>query len=65
MSTTLPTWHHGLVDEWWAEFNLDGREIDYFARFVEKAQAATFSRTEMTAMHRAVIPPSVPCVCAW
>ena len=26
------TWHHGLVAEWWALFNTDGPEIDYFGR---------------------------------
>ena len=34
------SWHHGLVAEWWAEFNLDGPEIAYFGRFVERAQPA-------------------------
>lgn len=34
------TWHHGLVAEWWAEFNVDGPEIDYFGRFVERGQPA-------------------------
>ncbi len=34
------TWHHGLVARWWAEFNLDGPEIDYFRRFVEAGQPA-------------------------
>jgi SAM-dependent methyltransferase len=34
------TWHYGLVAEWWAEFNLDGPEIDYFGRFVERGQPA-------------------------
>jgi SAM-dependent methyltransferase len=34
------TWHHGLVAEWWAEFNVDGPEIDYFARFVQEGQPA-------------------------
>ena len=24
------TWHHGLVARWWAEFNVDGPEIEYF-----------------------------------
>jgi SAM-dependent methyltransferase len=37
---TPETWHHGLVAEWWAEFNLDGPEIDYFRRFVEAGQPA-------------------------
>ena len=40
MSTTPQTWHHGLVAEWWAAFNLDGPEIDYFGRFVELGQPA-------------------------
>jgi SAM-dependent methyltransferase len=34
------TWHHGVVARWWAEFNLDGPEIDFFRRFVEAAQPA-------------------------
>jgi SAM-dependent methyltransferase len=38
---TLPgpqTWHYGLIADWWAEFNLDGPEIEYFGRFVERGQ---------------------------
>lgn len=34
------TWHHGLVADWWAEFNTDGPEVDYFGRFVEAGQPA-------------------------
>jgi len=34
------TWHHGLVADWWAEFNTDGPEIEYFGRFVERGQPA-------------------------
>jgi SAM-dependent methyltransferase len=34
------TWHHGLVADWWAEFNVDGPEIDYFGRFVAAGQPA-------------------------
>ena len=34
------TWHHGVVARWWAEFNLDGPEIDYFRPFVEAGQPA-------------------------
>lgn len=32
------TWHHGLVAEWWAEFNDDFRahEIPYFREFIEQ-----------------------------
>jgi SAM-dependent methyltransferase len=40
MQSTPRTWHYGLVAEWWAEFNLDGPEIDYFGRFVEQGQPA-------------------------
>jgi len=29
------TWHHGLVAQWWAEFNDDGPEIEYFRGWVE------------------------------
>jgi SAM-dependent methyltransferase len=38
--TTPSTWHYGLVADWWAEFNTDGPEIDYFGRFVETGQPA-------------------------
>jgi len=34
------SWHHGLVADWWAEFNTEGPEIDYFGRLVERAQPA-------------------------
>lgn len=34
------TWHHGVVARWWAEFNTDGPEIDYFRTFVEAGQPA-------------------------
>ena len=34
------TWHYGLVARWWAEFNLDGPEIDFFRPFVEAGQPA-------------------------
>jgi SAM-dependent methyltransferase len=34
------TWHYGLVAEWWARFNLEGPEIDYFGRFVARGQPA-------------------------
>jgi SAM-dependent methyltransferase len=30
-----PTWHHGIVARWWAEFNVDGPEISYFQSFIE------------------------------
>lgn len=30
------TWHYGLVAKWWAEFNTDGPEIDYFRGFIER-----------------------------
>jgi SAM-dependent methyltransferase len=34
------TWHHGLVADWWAEFNQGGPEIDYFGAFVSAGQPA-------------------------
>ncbi len=34
------TWHYGLVARWWAEFNLEGPEIEYFRPFVEDGQPA-------------------------
>ena len=37
MDSGPQTWHHGLVAEWWAEFNDDFRphEIPYFQAFIE------------------------------
>ena len=40
MSTRPGTWHHGLVADWWAEFNQGGPEIDYFGQFVAAGQPA-------------------------
>ena len=37
---TVTTWHHGVVARWWAEFNTDGPEIDYFRTYVEAGQPA-------------------------
>ena len=34
------TWHYGLVARWWAEFNVDGPEIEWFRPFVEAGQPA-------------------------
>jgi SAM-dependent methyltransferase len=38
--TAPQTWHHGLVAEWWAEFEVDGPEIEYFGKFVKHGQPA-------------------------
>ena len=38
--STPQTWHYGLIAEWWAEFNHDGPEIEYFGRFVADGQPA-------------------------
>jgi SAM-dependent methyltransferase len=35
MDVAPQTWHHGIVAEWWSEFNVDGPEIAYFQRFIE------------------------------
>ncbi len=40
MTTRAQTWHYGLVSRWWAEFNLDGPEIEYFRKFVVAGQPA-------------------------
>lgn len=32
------TWHHGLIARWWANFNVDGPEIDFFRPYVEAGQ---------------------------
>jgi len=37
---TAQTWHYGIMARWWAEFNLDGPEIDWFRPFVEAGQPA-------------------------
>jgi SAM-dependent methyltransferase len=37
---TTGTWHHGLVADWWAEFNNGGPEIEYFGRFIAAGQPA-------------------------
>jgi SAM-dependent methyltransferase len=34
------TWHYGVIARWWAEFNTDGPEIEYFRRYVEAGQPA-------------------------
>src|SRR5439155_8136317 len=33
-----PTWHHGLVAEWWAHFNTEGPEIEYFRARIADAR---------------------------
>ena len=38
--TTPQTWHYGLIAEWWAEFNHDGPEIEFFGRYVSEGQPA-------------------------
>lgn len=40
MTGTAQTWHYGLVARWWAEFNLDGPELDFFRPYVEAGQPA-------------------------
>jgi SAM-dependent methyltransferase len=40
MTAAAQTWHYGLVSRWWAEFNLDGPEIDWFRPFVKAGQPA-------------------------
>jgi SAM-dependent methyltransferase len=39
-SSAAQTWHYGVMARWWAEFNLDGPEIDWFRSFVESGQPA-------------------------
>jgi SAM-dependent methyltransferase len=38
--TEPQTWHYGLIAEWWAQFNTDGPEIEYFGHFVERGEPA-------------------------
>ncbi|MBM3139679.1 MAG: class I SAM-dependent methyltransferase [Chloroflexi bacterium] len=37
MPDALQTWHFGLVARWWAEFNQDGPEIDYYRGVIERS----------------------------
>ena len=34
------TWHHGLIARWWANFNVDGPEIDFFRTYVASGEPA-------------------------
>jgi SAM-dependent methyltransferase len=34
------TWHYGLVARWWAEFKIDGPEIEFLRPYVEAGQPA-------------------------
>ena len=36
MTDDPQVWHYGLVARWWAEFNTDGPEIEYFKGFIER-----------------------------
>lgn len=36
MTRVPQTWHYGLVARWWAEFNVDGPEITYHRKFIER-----------------------------
>ena len=36
----VTTWHHGLIARWWANFNVDGPEIDFFRPIVAAGQPA-------------------------
>lgn len=38
MNAQPQTWHYGLVARWWAEFNTDGPEIEYFRSFIERGR---------------------------
>jgi len=35
VSETPATWHYGVVARYWAEFNTDGPEIEYFRRIID------------------------------
>lgn len=32
----MSIWHHGLVAEWWAHFNTDGPEIEYYGERIQE-----------------------------
>jgi SAM-dependent methyltransferase len=33
MTDDVTTWHHGLIAQWWAQFNHGGPEIDFYRRW--------------------------------
>ncbi|HET7009231.1 MAG TPA: class I SAM-dependent methyltransferase, partial [Anaerolineales bacterium] len=37
MTPPPQTWHYGLVARWWAEFNTEGPEVEYFRTFIERS----------------------------
>ncbi len=37
MTSDAQTWHYGIVAQWWAEFNVDGPEIDRFRDIIEQS----------------------------
>ena len=55
------TWHYGVVARWWAEFNTDGPEIDYF-RDVRRGRAA---RARRGMRHGTVAHPVPQRVSTW
>ena len=40
MAGEVTTWHHGLIARWWANFNRDGPEIEFFRPYVADGQPA-------------------------
>ena len=36
----VTTWHYGLIARWWANFNIDGPEIEFFRPYVAAGQPA-------------------------
>ena len=36
----VTTWHHGLIARWWANFNTDGPEIEFFGAVADAGQPA-------------------------
>ncbi len=39
-SNEVTTWHHGLIAQWWANFNVDGPEVAFFRADVAAGQPA-------------------------
>ena len=36
MTNNPQVWHYGLMARWWAEFNIEGPEIDYFKALIDQ-----------------------------
>ena len=50
------TWHHGLIADWWANFNLDAPEVELYAPYLRRQEA---ERRLIDREDRLAIPDSI------